>query len=229
MARKIAYGMPGFGKSTLLHDLVAAQCHEIRFFCVDNEAQWGPDGAHWRGRPPPIQIYYKGKTPLPSPEEWPDVDSGVVHVFRKFDGREVAEIARQVGWCTYVDDEMDKAGRKEGFDGSALRAIVNEGRHLENAAGEYTEVNMLGACRRPQKLHNDISELLDEAFIFQCQGNRTIGRLLDDNFILESQTELVMNLPKFECLHWPSRQRFRLKPVTGAQSYKPREAEPDDE
>lgn len=227
MSRILAYGLPGSGKSTLLHDLVAAQCHEIRFFVVDHEAGWGSDGIHWRGRPPPIQLWYKGR-PLPKLEEWPDVDAGVVHVFRGYDGREVAELCKQLGWTTYVDDEFDKAGRREGFDTSPLRSIVNEGRHLENAAGEYTEVHLIGACRRPQKLHNDVSELADQVYVFRCQGARTIGRLLDDNHILETQVEEVQDLPNFHCIHWPSRQLKRLKPVSGPK-YTPRATEADDD
>lgn len=226
MSRILAYGLPGSGKSTLLHDLVAAQCHEIRFMVVDHEAGWGSDGVHWRGRPPPIELHYKGQ-PLPSLEQWPDTEAGVVHVFRGYDGREVAELCKQLGWCTYVDDEFDKAGRREGFDTSALRAIVNEGRHLENAAGEYTEVNLIGACRRPQKLHNDVSELADQVYIFRCQGNRTIGRLLDDNHILESQVDEVQNLPNFSCIHWPSRKRQKLRAVKGRPDYQPRAEELD--
>lgn len=224
MSIRIAYGMPGSGKSTLLHDLVAAQAHEIRFLVSDHEAAWGPDGVHWRGAPPPIHVYYRDSK-LPTLEEWPETG---VFVFRGWDGREVAELAQRLGWCTYVDDEADRAGRKEGFDRSALRNIVNEGRHLENALGEHTEVHALLACRRPQKLHNDLSELADEVFVFRCQGLRTLGRLLDDNHILEDQQELVANLPNFECLHWPSRRLFRLKPVVGPQGYVPRAAEPDD-
>ncbi len=204
----LAYGMPGSGKSTLLHDLVRSQFLSHRFFVVDHEAQWGPDGVHWRNRPPPISVFYKGQHELPA--EFPDHG---VFVFRGYDGREVAEIARLIGWATLVDDEADKACRKQGFDTSAMRAIANEGRHLVNAAGEYTEVHFIGACRRPQKLHNDISELADQIFVFRCQGVRTLGRLLDDNHIEEADEARIQNLPNFHFKHWPSGDWLTVEPV----------------
>lgn len=219
----IAYGMPGTGKSTLLHDLVAAQCHEQRFLVVDHEAQWGPDGIHWRGRPPPIRVFYKGSE---LPEEW---DESGVFVFRDYDGREVAELARQLGWCTYVDDEADKSGRKEGFDQSALCELANRGRHTKNALGEHTEVNMLLACRRAAKLHTDLSELASEVYVFHCEGANTLRRLIDDGHILEEHEDLVKSLPKFHLLHYPSRQHLRIKPVVAKRNYVPRTEESDDE
>lgn len=224
MSIRLAYGMPGSGKSTLLHDLVAAQCHTHRFLVCDHEAQWGPDGAHWRGKPPRIHMFLKDTSF--DLEAFPETG---VFVFRNRDPREVAQLAVNLGWSTYVDDELDKSGRKQGFDGSPLRAIANEGRHLENAWGEYTEVHVLGACRRPQKLHNDLSELAEEVYIFRSQGTRTLNRLLDDNHIDDHQVELVKTLPNFECLHWPSGKHLRLRPVTSSGRYVPRELEPDDE
>lgn len=207
MAIQLAYGMPGTGKSTLLHDLVASQFHLQRFFVVDHEAGWGPDGAHWRGAPPPIHLFYPG-TPLP--EEWPETG---VFVFRGYDGRDVAQLVAAVGDATYVDDEIDKAGRKSGFDDSPLRAIVNEGRHLENAKGEHRECHIIGAARRPQKLHNDLSEMADQVYVFRCQGTRTLGRLLDDNHIDEPDWDVVADLPNFHFLHWPSRKYLQLDPL----------------
>lgn len=223
MPHHIAYGMPGYGKSTLLHDLVAAQCDEQRFLVVDHEAQWGPDGIHWRGRAPPIRVFYKSSE---LPREWPDIG---VFVFRDYDGREVAELARQLGSCTYVDDEADKAGRKEGFDESALCELANRGRHVENAAGEHTEVNMLLACRRAAKLHTDLSELAEQVYVFHCEGHNTIKRLIDDGHILEEQEQLVKALEKFELLHYPSRNHLRIKPIQTNRKYVPRPDESDEE
>jgi hypothetical protein len=203
----LAYGMPGSGKSTLLHDLVAAQFDVQRFFVNDHEAQWGPDGVHWRGRPPPIHMIYKGgQLPEPLPETG-------VFVFRNWEPRDVAQLATLKGWTTYVDDELDKSGRKQGFDTSPLRAIANEGRHLATERGEYTEVHILGACRRPQKLHNDLSELAQEVYVFRCQGTRTLRRLLEDNHIEDEDLEQVPSLPNFRCRHWPSGTYYDLEPV----------------
>lgn len=222
----LAYGMPGSGKSTLLHDIVRKLFLEHRVFVCDHEAQWGEDGLHWRNRPPPMRVLYKGAE-LPELEQWPETG---VFVFRGYDGREVAELARQVGWCTLVDDEADKLCRKEGFDKSAMRAIANEGRHLINARGEYTQVHFIGACRRPQKLHNDISELADQVFVFRCQGTRTQGRLLDDNHIDESETQRIAELPNFHYKQWPSNTWHVLEEVKGPKAgAAPRRDEPEDD
>lgn len=208
MAVDLAFGLPGTGKSTLLHDLVRAQAHAMRFFVVDHDASWGEDGIHWRGDPPPnLYVLYKDDE-LP-----PRIPLTGVFVFRNWDARDVAQACVDYGCTTYVDDEVDKAGRKKGFDDSPLRLIANEGRHLENLSGDYTECHILGACRRPQRIHTDLTELAREVYVFRVKGKNTLQRLMDEDYFDEELADEIKSLPDFEFFHFPSEKFLRLDPV----------------
>lgn len=214
----LAYGMPGSGKSTLLHDLVATQASTHRFFVVDHEAGWGPDGIHWRGRPPPIELV-EGEEALAQWEglparDWPP--SGV-WTFRNVETERVAQLALAKGDVVFVDDELDLIGRRKGWDDSSLRRVVHEGRHLPNEDGDICELHILGACRRPQNLHTDLTDLASEVYVFRCQGSRTLQRLLADSLIEDGEWDAIRTLPNFHFRHWPSEQYLSVKPV-GAPS-----------
>lgn len=218
MAIKLFYGLPGMGKSLAMHDLVAAQCHEHRFFIADHEDGWIEDSQLWRGRPPEITVVPPGWQP---PDELEDAGIWVFPVRKEgWDGRLVAELACHVGDVTLVDDELDKAGRKEGFDKSALRTIAHEGRHVLNRHGHHRPVHLMGAGRRPQKLHNDLSELAEEVFIFRVMGERTLGRLLEDEHISKDDLSILPTLPRFECKRWsvevPGGEWLRIARPPGA-------------
>jgi hypothetical protein len=208
----LVYGMPGMGKSTWMHDYLLGQPEQL-YFVVDHEAGWGADGAAWRGRPPPLTVI-EARDPIP--KEFPDAG---IFVFRGRDPYEIASLCVAVGHATYVDDEIDIAGRKGGFQGSALQEMVHRGRHAENAEGEYTQVNLVGACRRPQSLHTDITDLVDQCCIFRVRGKRTLHRLEEDSMIeSEEDWQRIRNLPKFQFLHWPSGQWMKCQPVTGGKT-----------
>lgn len=205
----IAQGLPGTGKSTLLHDLVRAQAHAQRFFVVDNEFQWGPDGVHWRGQPPPnLWVLYRNSE-LPEIDELPPTG---VFVFRGWDPLKVAELVCLRGHTVYVNDEIDKCAKEKGWDDSPLRDICHEGRHLENERGEYTACHIIGAIRRAQNVHTDLFELADEVYVFRSKGLNTLKRLLQENIIEESDIDLVRELPDFHCLHYPSERLLELYP-----------------
>lgn len=206
----LSFGLPGTGKSTLLHQLVRAQAPSQLFLVHDHEAGWGYDSPLWTGKPPPLDIV-QGEDEAKGllDEERPDRG---IFVFRNAPTEAISELAIAWGDLTVVDDELDKGGRKKGFDDSLLRSIVNEGRHLLNAEGEPCQLHVLGACRRPQKLHNDLTELADEVYIFRSMGARTLARLEDDAFLEEEDVEKVRSLPDFALLHWPSRRWLRIQP-----------------
>jgi hypothetical protein len=190
---QLAYGTVGSGKSTLLHDLVAAQSKYQRFLCMDHEQGWHSEGVHWRGKPPTIyDIEKEGVIP--------DFREFGVYRFRsiQWDPREVAQMCLDMPYdCCYVDDEIDKAGRKEGFDTSPLRKILNEGRHIETSDGNIHQVHLLGGCRRPQKLHRDF-DLAYEFFIFRVQGSTTLKRLRDDACVEDNEWDRIRMLPNFQ-------------------------------
>lgn len=201
----LALGLPGSGKSLLCHCLVKAQAASHLFFVSDHEAGWGPDSPLWIGGAPAVRIINAGESP-----ENAFPPAGII-IFRNWRPEKVAKLAVDVGNVTYVDDELDKAGRRKGFDDSPLRDIINEGRHLPNKANLISEVHVIGACRRPQKLHADITDLADQFYLFRCKGSATLRRLQDDSLIEDSDWETLREMPKLEFLHWPSGEHLRVK------------------
>lgn len=188
--------MPAMGKTTWMHDFIRAH-PEHRFFVMDHAAEWGPDAAHWRGQPPQECRVYEHDAEWP--DRWPDAG---VFVFRNRDYRDVAQLVLDVGDSTYVDDELDFAATRRGWEDSPLRVIVHQGRHAPNAAGEYTQCNLLGACRRPQSLVTDVTDIADQVAIFRIQGNRTLERLLNDSMIEEEEWDRIRTLPPFHFKLW---------------------------
>lgn len=203
----LSYGLPGMGKTTLMHDRIRTAPEGHRFFVVDRADEWVPEAAHWRGFPPKNMVVIDGKQNLP------DFDNPGVYVFREWEGLAVADLVTQVGNAVYVDDELDLVARKEGWNDSPLRRIVHQGRHLRNNAGEITECHILGACRRPQSLHSDVSEQASVVWIFRIQGQRTLGRLLADSHVEPEEWDTVRNFPKFRYKEWPTGLFFDLEPL----------------
>lgn len=199
-----------------MHDFISEHAHPEgcecgrphRFFVVDHTGEWTPDAPHWRNRAPSRTIVLEAR------EKIPDVfEDYTVYIFRGFNPQEVASLVVGVGNTVYVDDEIDRSARKKGWDESALKEIVHRGRHAENDEGEYTEVHLLGACRRPQNLHNDLTDLADQICVFRVQGSRTLERLKNDSVIEDEEWDRIRTLPKFHFRHWPSGLYLRVKPI----------------
>lgn len=210
----LAYGLPGTGKSTLLHDLIRKQVHVHRFFVVDREAGWGPDGAHWRGAPPTNLWVFGQHHRFPSVGMIPSTG---VFVFRNWEPLDVARLAIQHGDSIFVDDEIDFSARREGWSESPLRLIVHQGRHLPNARQQISECHILGACRRPQNLPSDLSELASEVYVFRIQGDLTLRRLVRDGHLEQENLDLVRRLPDFQCIHFPTNRHLRIPPLGARQ------------
>lgn len=205
--RMLIYGLPGYGKTTYLHDYIR-QNPKHRYFVVDHADEWGPDAGHWRGNPPEIYV-------IEGPKQVPDeFDFEGVYVFRQFEGTDVAQLCIDVGHSVYVDDEIDLiAGKSGGWDENPIRALVHRGRHVPNAQGEITECHLLGACRRPQSLHTDLSEQADSVRIFRVQGKRTLDRLRADSHIEDEEWDVIRELPPFHYKAWPEGKFFTLTPL----------------
>lgn len=212
----LCYGMPGMGKTTWMHDYIRAQPGQ-RYFVIDRAAEWGGDAPHWRGRPPRELKVYEARDNLP--DEWPE--AGVI-VLRGRTHETVAQLVLDAGWSTYVDDELDFSATRRGWEDSPLRIIVHQGRHAENAKGEFTQCNILGACRRPQSLVTDVTDIADQVNIFRVQGSRTLERLRQDSMIEDGDWERVRTLPPFHFKHWPSGEWMEIAPL-GPRKEEPRE------
>lgn len=226
----LAYGLPGTGKSTLLHDYVSLHAPTHRLFCMDHENGWGPDGIHWRGKPPKNLEVVEGEEGLERLAqrpvyEWPDTG---VWVFQQLEGEAVAALALHIGDVAFVDDEIDVLARRKGWEGSSLRRIAHQGRHIINGEGESTQCHIVGACRRPQNLHTDVSDMADEVYVFRIQGRRTLERLLADSIIEDNLWETIRSLPDFHLYHWPSLAFKQLPSVGTPRDAQAQTAPPDD-
>jgi len=207
----LVYGLPGMGKTTLMHDLVRVHVNH-RFFVVDHTGEWGPEALHWRGKPPKkIEIIDDVKS-IPS-----SFDEEGVFVFQNMDSSVVAEQTAMHGDTTYVDDEIDMVAIPEGWKTNPLRHIVHRGRHLKNAEGEVTTAHILGACRRPQNLVRDITDIADQVYIFRVQGDRTLERLKRDSMIEGDEWEKIRTLPVFHFKYWSgqTQQYLSIPPIGG--------------
>lgn len=192
------------GKTTALHDYIRAHPGH-RFFVCDHAGEWGSSSAMWRGQPPAVLVHVTGNLP--------DELGPGVYVFRDREPLEVAQLAIDVGDVSFVDDELDFCAQQGGWSQNPLRLVVHRGRHLANKAGRICEVHLLGACRRPQNLASDITQIAEQVFIFRCQGELTLRRLYVDEMISEEEFETIRNLPKFSYKHYPSGEFGHIEPL----------------
>lgn len=210
----LSYGLPGMGKTTWMHDYVKnAQQSGYRFCIVDHADEWGPEGAHWRGKPPPLNV-------VEEDDRNPDLEEPGLYVFQGWEGLDVANVVTNWGNAVYVDDELDLVARRQqvlgvSWDESPLRKIVHQGRHLRNKDGDITECHLIGACRRPQSLHTDVSEQASHVVIFRIQGSRTLERLRADSHIEDDDWDTIRNLPKFHYREWPTGKWLSVPPLGG--------------
>lgn len=206
----LALGLPAVGKTQALQDYCAAQAGVHRFFVVDRANEWAPDSHRWRGqrwrewtRRTSLLVRTLGhslvvdgapwflEAPASPSSSWLEQlpSSGLVRFSHPWEGEDVAELARQAGSTTYVDDELDLVALQAGWSSNPLRDFAHRGRHLPNARGVVGQVHLLGAARRAQSLHIDVTTLADLVWIFRLKGGRTLERLVQDNLLEESDLD----------------------------------------
>lgn len=222
----LALGLPAMGKTQALQDYAGAHALQNRFLVVDRTEDWKRDSHRWRG------VKWKewsqrhaslaraaglSSLPLTTDRPWfadaPPPSSaarfleslpatGVFRFGHPWEGADVAAAARDVGNAVYVDDEIDFTALTAGWSKNPLRDFAHRGRHLPNARGVIGEVHVLGAARRAQSLHIDMTTLADFVWIFRLKGARTLERLVEDNLIEEDEVPRIRELPATEFKFW---------------------------
>ena len=208
MAVVLFYGVPGAGKTLALHDYLRTH-PDHRFFVVDRAGEFDRGAWHWRGQPP-AQLYVIGRRP--AAELADALPSSGVFVFRGWEAWAVAQLVIDLGDAVFVDDELDFAAQQVDWLRNPLRAICHQGRHQKNARGEVCANHILGACRRPQNLAADLTQVAEQVFIFRMQGDLTLNRLERDSMIEPSERDTIRNLPLLHYKHFPSGNYGHLLP-----------------
>lgn len=214
MTTSIFVGVPGSGKSLAMQDAVSLIAHEWPVFCIDSCFEWlehdvdGNVNWRWRGTPPKIVRvpYFSNQEVL---QDWAleNAQQPGLFVFERTDNYEphaIAALTGFIGDAYFVDDEIDKFATYEEWKLNPLREFLNRGRHTLNHEGRPCVVNIMGAMRRPQAVHTDLTNLCDEAFIFRCQGAATFKRLLTEGFIEPQHEERVRTQPNLHFVRWTS-------------------------
>lgn len=208
---KLFVGVPGAGKSLAMQDTVRSLNREAKLGCVviDRTNEWGlrdkddKPNARWRGDPPSIAMLSIDDSETDIREALQNAsDKGTTVVFQTDNASEVGTWVRRVGYLVYVDDEIDLTARVKDWLENPLRAFVHTGRHLANDDGYMCEVHILGACRRVQNIHTDLTEMADEVFIFRSQGKNTIKRIVDEGWSDDADIEYVKTQPDLSFLKW---------------------------
>ena len=238
----LALGLPATGKSQWCQDYVLAHARSHRFLVVDRADEWRADTHRWRGQKwrgwdsrfaklarsvghsfivdgAPWFLDVPGGR-APQLDELPG--SGVIRFGYPWEGEAVAELARELGNCCYVDDELDLVALQSGWPKNPLRDFAHRGRHLPNAAGVVGQVHVLGAARRAQSLHIDVTTLADQVAVFRLRGGRTLERLVEDGILTDELVRVPWSkeeLPETEAIVRAPDYHFKLWLTGGGDSY----------
>lgn len=206
----LLYGLPGYGKSTLLHSMVREYSRAHLLFVKDHALEWGPKSSHWHGRPPENLWLADAQQIRETPVE--ELPTTGVLVFQFAPAAEVAQLAVDKAPAVYVDDEIDFLARWKGWEESPLRTMVHQGRHAMNENDSPCEIHLLGACRRPQSLVTDLTDIANDVYIFRVRGSRTLKRLIDDSQVEGDDVMRLRNLERGQVFHVESQQFFTVRP-----------------
>lgn len=229
---KLFVGVPGAGKSLAMQDTVRILNRQSKLGCVviDRTNEWGlldkdeNPNPRWRGDAPFITMLDVDADEGSIREALQDAsEQGRTVVFQTDKANEVGDWVRRIGYLVYVDDEIDLTARVKDWLENPLRAFVHTGRHLANDDGYMCEVHILGACRRVQNIHTDLTEMAEEVFIFRSQGKNTIKRILDEGWCEDSDIDYIKTQPDLSFLKWQNNgtiSRGDLLPIGGEKHEK---------
>lgn len=208
MSVRLFLGVPGAGKTQAMCDFTSAH-REHTFFVVDRANEWA-DGTspRWRGKQPKtIEVQFTDVTDddsLRSTVNWVRENSPAMFIFGPHwkEPLDVAHLARSCGDCTYVDDEIDLVATYKTWLQSPLRDFVHRGRHLPDIDGVPRELHILGAARRPQNLHTDLTSMADEVMCFRVAGKHTLKRIEEEGYVTDEMLPTVRLMPNFQFFLW---------------------------
>lgn len=201
MAVSLYLGRPGSGKSTLLRAHVYGSRADVRSFLIlDRDGQGTWDG--------PV---YSSTAAVRKLEAIPRFI-----VFRGASGSDVAELAIDLGSCVYVDEEVHRTIAERPWRpwdpraraGHPLFAVLHEGRHLENAAGEVGQVDALIATHRPANLPADLPALCDAVYLGPLASYADADRVHREGWLPQARTvrearELLWSRKVGDFSRWP--------------------------
>ena len=201
MAIQLFIGVPGSGKTQAMQDTIRMNCENNRFLCIDRANEWLADSPRWRGEQVP-------RVAVPADMEFDPQfyeRSGLYIFDNTWEPIDVASHARLLGNCVYVDDEIDLSATYKGWLENPIRDFVHRGRHLPNAEGEPCVVHVMGAARRVQNLHSDLTSMADEALVFRIQGMHTMKRIEKEGWLSPEQIQVAQYMPDLNFFRWTNR------------------------
>lgn len=218
-------GLPGSGKSLAMQRM--AIVHSLNgwpVFAYDSTKEWelvdkdGSPNWRWQGMPPffhtvlpeydgDFEKAYKTVSEMVS-EFQPDSDGETpngIFVFsavKGWDADTIAKLTGAIGDAYFAHDEIDLFAEYKGFKSNPLREFLHRGRHTLNRERVPCEVHVMGAMRRPQNVHTDLTNLSTEVLVFRSQGEQTVDRLLREGWIKPEHESVVQTLPDLSFIRW---------------------------
>lgn len=200
MTIKLFIGVPGAGKTLAMQDYVRNLCADWPCLTMDRADEWrAEDNPRWRGHSPEV-LDVPHTTDLAKLAKDLEGQKGVLRFNAPWEPLDVAHVTNLLGNAVYVDDEIDLAAVYVGWRDNPIRNMVHRGRHLPNQHGEPCEVHVLGAARRPQNLHTDLTSMADEVMLFRVNGAMTLKRIVAEGYVEDA--EEVQNLPNLHYVLW---------------------------
>lgn len=183
-------GVPGAGKTQMIIEMMMAQLHAMTFLVRNSTGDFSDaHSPRWRGRDPKLVFVQPSNEAIP--EELEERKPGIYVFNEPWEGWQIANIGILLGWCTYVDDEIDLMAVYKGWVDNPLRQYIHRGRHSKTAEGDFAELHVYGGMRRIQNVTTDLTSMADQIFVFRSQGKQTMKRLVDEGIIEPSHVDMV--------------------------------------
>lgn len=237
MSITLAMGVPRAGKTLALQAMVrdAVRAGHV-CYVVNRCGDWDPGSERWSGDAPQCAYPDELADELGFGDGSEDALLDGLHELREsgrgcmvlfdwpYEGVDVARLARRVGDVIFVDDELDLTAPLNGTwapsekepEGHPLRDFTHRGRHLPNERGHVTDNHIWGASRRPQNLHTDLTQLVDEVLLFRLRGRKTWARVEAEGWLEDTEhLDALKTLPNLSYFLWRSTGEVVQGQLTG--------------